>query len=449
MKHQFLSIKQLFNLAVCAFGIQFAGALMMSNMSSVYRFLGAVGGELPHLWLAAPISGLLIQPLIGQLSDDTLTRYGKRRPYIFVWGVIAFSCFAAITLVNHLWVAALLFWGIGCSINGITEALRALVADVAPNSQKTQAFSWQTILAGIGATLAGILPWFLERVQPNAIHNKLFNFNVIPFSIQLSFILGGSILLVCMLWTIYRTKEKPATHIEILRRQHQQNKKKFLKRIYRFFREIILSIKKTPEVIRKFVIIQIFTWVGMFTMWLYLTLAIAEHIYGLIPEATVVNHPDYAALLESSTIETDIYYGIYQFVSILYAIFIFFIGSKISAKLMHGVSLIVGAMGLIMIGLVHHDIFLLLSAVAVGIMWGSIMTLPYAIVTAGVPRSKIGVYLGIFNITITLPQIFCGLFLGYIHTYIFHGSAMDDIFFAGFSIFIAGGLLILQSLKER
>jgi maltose/moltooligosaccharide transporter len=443
MKNKLLNKKQLFDLAVCAFGIQFASSLLMSNMSSIYKFMGAGGGALSYLWLAAPISGLIIQPLIGQLSDDTLTRYGKRRPYIFFWGVVAFICFCSLPLLSRLWMVAILFWGIGCSINGITEALRALIGDITSNQQKAEAFAWQTVFAGIGAAIAAIFPWWLQGISGN-----LFIFNFIPIGIQEAFVLGGVVLVICMLWTLRHIKEKPAKYIDILRLQHQRDRGNPIKRGRRFLRTIILNIKKSPKVIRDFLSVQLFTWVGIFGMWLYFTLAIAQNIYGLPPGADIINHPQYAVLLANSTVQVDIYLGIYQFVSVLYAVILPRIANSISPRLVHAFSLLIGSLGIITVGLAHDEISVILSMIAIGIMWGSIMTMPYAIITTGIPRGKMGIYLGIFNATITVPQILGGFFLGGIHSKIFHGHAAYSLIFAGALIFIAAVILMRQVQRQ-
>jgi maltose/moltooligosaccharide transporter len=451
MTKQLLTTRQLFHLAVCAFGIQFASSLMMANMSSIFKFFGAASGNLPYLWLAAPVSGLVIQPLIGQLSDDTLTRYGKRRPYILVWSLITFLCFSLIPLVKHLWLMVILFWGIGCGINGVTEALRALIGDITPGQQKTQAFSWQTIFAGSGATLAAILPYFFFKWEYcwQEFLKKLPSFNLVPYSIQMAFVLGGSILLGSVLWTLSRIQEPHVAQVVSLRKHYQTTKASFSRKVKHFFGQLTVSIEKLPIVIRKFIVVQVFTWIGLYSMWLYFTLAIAQHIYGLPVGADVTQNVHYAEILENSTIKTGVYFGIYQFVSIFYAIGLPFLVKKVDPKLIHAASLLIGAIGLIIIVVAHTGLMIVIGVVAIGIMWGSIMTLPYAIVTAGVPRSKMGVYLGIFNITITAPQIICGLSLGFIYTTIFHNHAIYCILLAGVSIFIAGSLLVWQCKKER
>jgi maltose/moltooligosaccharide transporter len=448
MKDKLLTTQNLFDLAVCAFGIQFASSLMMANMSSIYKFFGAEGGDLPYLWLAAPISGLLIQPIIGQLSDDTLTRYGKRRPYLFFWGLITFICFSLIPLARNLWLMVILFWGIGCGINGMTEALRALIGDITANQQKTQAFSWQTIFAGIGATIAAVLPYLLSKSDFLSTYcRRLFNCGHIPFSIQLAFILGGVVLAACVLWTLYRIKEKSISRIEAVRKRHQHHQAT-IKKIKYLFPQLILSIKKLPLVLRQFLIIQVFTWIGLYSMWLYFTLAIAQHVYGLPMSAHAMQDPNYAIILEKSTIRTGIYFGAYQFVSILYAMWLPILANRISPKLIHAVSLIIGAVGLMIVVVARVEVVIIFGVIAIGIMWGSIMTMPYAIVTAGMPRGKMGVYLGIFNITITVPQIICGLFLGFIYTVFFKGHAIYCLLLAGVSILIAGILLARQFSRD-
>lgn len=446
MKIKLLTMYQLIGLAVCAFGIQFANSLQMANMSSVYKFLGVSSEELPYLWLAAPITGLLIQSIIGQLSDDTFTRYGKRRPYLLFWGLVAFLCFILLPIVNHLWVVAILFWGISCSVNGLTEALRALVGDITPNQQKADAFSWQTIFSCLGAAIAAALPWLLERNLFIAIFP---NHNHIPIAIKPAFILGGMILLTCMSWTVYQIRERPAAHISVLNKYRSQYKKKLGKKIQRFILQIIISIKKMPIIIHQFILVQIFTWIGIFSMWLYFSLNISQQIYGLPPGIDITEDQHYLSLLEQGSLTAGVYFGLFQMVSAFYAMLLPLLAERVSPRFIHAVSLIIGAMGLINMGFTHTRYFTLLNITLIGIMWGSIMTLPYAIVSAELPRSKMGIYLGIFNITITLPQIIVGLFLGPLYTNIFHSHAAYTMVFAGVSILLAGIILLKQVLPNK
>jgi len=437
-----LNLFQLISLGICAFGVQFISSLQMANTSSVYKFLGATSSSLPFLWLAAPITGMIMQPLIGQLSDDTSTRFGKRRPYLLGWAIITFTCLCLLPFSTTVLMAALLFWLIGCSLNGCMESMRALAGDIAPNEQKTTAFAWQTILSGIGAAVAALLPWILEHFITA---EKIFSYNALPFAVQLSFFLGAFILIACIFWVCWAIQEKVPTHSELLKKQHQQKKINFFRLVYHLFQQIFVSIKKTPPVIRRFVPTQIFTWTGIFIIWLYFSMALAQHVYGLPVGVVVTGNKGFEAILTESTVDTGFYFGIYQFVSVLYAMLLPSLSQKIPSRLLHGISLIIGALSLILFSLVHHWLLISLCMVGVGIMWGSVTVLPVAIVAAEIPRTKMGIYLGIFNITVTLPQIAVGFLLGPITAYLFQGHTIYTIILAGISLMI-GGLLMVQQV---
>src|SRR6185312_3167509 len=414
MGRNLLSNKQLFNLSLFAFGLQFANMLQLSNMSSLYKFLGAASGNLPYLWLAAPVSGLIMQPLIGQLSDNTCSRYGKRRPYLFVWGIVAVIAFCILPLSPSVAIAAVCLWIIGFSVNGCQEALRALTGDITPNKQKATAFAWQTIFAGLGAGASALIPYFVKHSI--AVSNNVFFINKIPFSLQATFFMGASILLICILWTVCAVKEKPPPHPRLLVSR-------------RFFYELRGNIKCFPPVIKKFMPIQFFTWVGLFTFWLYFTLGLAQHVYGLPIDGEIINSTNYAIILEKATIQAGIYFSVYQWVSVFYAVLLPSLANKYSLKFLHAISLIIGAISIIVASMTQSTLLIIFCMLGVGILWGSIMTLPYAIVSAELPKSKMGVYLGVFNISVTLPQIAAGIFLGFLHTRIFASQAFHTVVF--------------------
>jgi len=447
MRDKLLPSLQLVYLAICSFGIQFASSLQMANTSSVYKFLGVESSSLPYLWLAAPIAGLIMQPLIGQMSDDTLTRYGKRRPYLLTWGIITCLGFCLLPLVDSIQFAVILFWLIGFSINACMEALRALTGDIVPNLQKTQAFSWQTILAGIGAGFAAILPWLLE---PHVAHwHSFFTFTKIPFSIQAAFLLGGILLLSSIIWTCQSVKEKRPTHQELLKKQKESKQTNTVRRLFNFAHQIITNLNHLPKIIKDFIGIQIFTWVSLFCLWLFFSLALAQHVYGLPIGADIIHNPEYKNIMTKSAVKTDFYFSIYQFTSVIYAIALPKLTQIIKTKLLYGFSLLIGAISLISITFCYHNFAMIMAMFGIGIMWGGITVLPYAMVSAEVPRSKMGIYLGIFNITITLPQILVGVIIGPIFIHIFHRHAIYVILIAGISMLIASLMTLSQVTSLR
>jgi len=437
-----LNIIQLFYLSLCGFGIQFASSLQMTNTSSLFKFLGAESGEIGYLWLAAPIAGLIIQPVVGQFSDSTMTRYGKRIPYIFIWVILSSLALFALPFCNALWLAASVVLILSCSINGCTEALRALLGDIAPNEQKATAFAWQTIFSGVGAGIAAILPSILAHIQiiPKANQSA----GKVPMGLQISLLVGGVVLLISMLVMVRNIREKTFVKSHLLHDLQIMRHRTHLEKVLGAFRELFKNIKRMPKVIKDFSIVQVFTWTGMFCLWLYFGIAIAQHIFGLPAGANVADNPDYQRLLEKGTIEAGICFGIYQFVSVVYALLLPKLAELTSPRAIHALSLIAGAICLVAILFTDHLWVIYGMMVGVGIMWGSIMTMPYAIISAELPRSKMGVYLGIFNITITLPQIVGGLFMGAITAKIFHNHAIYSVVLGGVFILISGIILLYQ-----
>jgi len=437
-----LNFKQLFYLSVCGFGIQFASSLQMTNTSSLFKFLGAESGEIGYLWLAAPIAGLIIQPVVGQFSDSTMTRFGKRIPYIFVWVLLSSLALFLLPFSKVLWLAAMVVLILSCSINGCTEALRALIGDIAPNEQKATAFAWQTVFSGVGAAIAALLPWALAHMHlfPKANEST----EKVPMVLQVSLLIGGIILLVSMLIMVRKIQEKAFVKSHLLYDLQIMRHRSHAEKIYGAFRELFKNIKRMPKVIKDFSIVQVFTWTGMFCIWLYFGIGLAQHAFGLPAGAEISANPVYQRLLEKGTIEAGICFGIYQFVSVLYAFVLPKLAELTTPRVVHALSLIAGALSLIAIIFTKYLVLIYVAMIGVGIMWGSIMTMPYAIISAELPRSKMGVYLGIFNITITLPQILGGLFMGAVTEKIFHGHAMYSVVLGGILILISGLIMLYQ-----
>ncbi len=441
------NLREIFNLAICAFGIQFATALQMANMSSIYKLLGAASSELSYLWLAAPISGLLVQPLVGQLSDSTESRFGKRIPYIFVWGLLACISLLMMSFSSTLLMAAILMWLLDCSINGCTEILRALTADIIPNSKKSTAFAMQTAFAGIGAGIAATLPWLLEKKSYfTAITASQY---LIPLSIKYSFITGSLVLLICVTYLLFTIKEKPSISTPRMVRKSNQTKGDNSKKIILFFKEIIFNIWHMPNVIKNLYLVQILTWTGLFCLFLYFSIAIANRYFHVPSGIPLEHHFQFSRLFTKGIEWAGLCYGIYQFVSVIYAFLLPKIAEKTSTRFAYGISLICGALGMISIGFFSSPEYLIISMLGIGMMWGGVMTMPYAIISAELPKNKMGVYLGIFNITITFPQILAGLFLGIITSKIFHNNAIYTLMMGGVLILFSGVLMLIQNYSYK
>lgn len=442
MTQKFLTLKQLLYLSICAFGLQFANSLQMAGTSSLYKFLGAHSSDLSLLWLAAPISGLIIQPIVGQFSDSTVTRYGKRIPYIFIWGILGCLSLLLLPLSTTVWFAALLMWLLSCSHNGCTEALRALIGDITPNQQKARTFALQTIFAGIGAGIAALLPNFLTQILHIGIGDQ--NLHEVPRSLQISFFIAGLVFILCIIVTVTKIKERAFNKANLLRHQKELHKKSRTQDFYQNLKEIYQHVRHLPRVIRQLSIVQMFCWFGIFCFWLYFGIAVAQQIYGMPLHASLTTDANAAQLLEKATIWTGVCFGVYQFVSVIFAILIPYLTNKISPKILHGVSLFIGGISILTCSLAHHHQTLIVNMIGFGILWGSVMTMPYVIIASEVSRAKMGLYMGIFNISITLPQIISGFSLGFITSRIFNGHAMYAIVLSGLMILVSASLLLYQ-----
>ncbi len=246
-----LNFWQLWNLTFGFFGVQFGWALQMANTSAIYEYLGANPEQIPMLWLAAPLSGLIAQPIIGYFSDRTWTFLGRRRPYFFVGAILASVALLLMPNSSSLWMAAGLLWILDTSINITTEPFRAFLTDSLPEKQRTKGFSMQSFFIGCGAVVAAVLPWLLDNI----------------FGIKLSFYIGAAIFLASITWTVFNTEESPPEQPAKL--QENQN-----------FQEIFLLIKKMPTTMKQLAWVQFFTWLGMFAVFLYFPTAVAHEIFG-------------------------------------------------------------------------------------------------------------------------------------------------------------------------
>lgn len=437
---KYFTNKILLNLAIFAFGIQFSNSLLLANLGSLYKFLGASGGILPYLGLAAPLSGLIIQPLIGHLSDDTTSHWGKRRPYLLFWSLLGIMACFCISWINSLLSAFILLWILGCSINGVSELLRALTGDIVINKDKPAAFSLQTVSSGLGATIAVSIPYIINKL----ISPAKFSIHSLPLAIKIAFITAAVVWSFSIYWLWQRVKEKPLSHQALLTNLQTKYNFKIGFKTKHFWHSLYCNIINMPKTMRQLVVIQFFTWIGLYAMWLYFSVAIAQHLYGL-PIHYLKTNPDNILMLNKGAMQSNLYFGIYQFVSIIYALNLPWLSKYFSQYSIHGVSLCIGAVGLLVVCITHNPSAIGLWMVAVGILWGSVMTLPYAIISESLPSNKMGVYFGIFNISITLPQIIAGCLLPLFYNSIFFHHAIAVIIFSAVSIFTAGAITLYQT----
>ena len=420
------SFWQIWNMSFGFLGIQFGFGLQLANMSAIYEVLGATPDKLPLLWLAAPLSGLIIQPLIGNASDRTWTRLGRRRPYFLVGAVLSSAMLLLMPSSSTLWMAATALWILDASINVSMEPFRAFVADMLPEGQRTAGFAMQSLFIGLGAVVASALPWLLT----NVFHLSQGNGgpHTIPPSVRLSFYIGAAAFLGAVLWTIFTTKEYPPENMDEFRAM-QKNHSGLLETL----REIAQAWGEMPPTMLKIGLVQLMSFMGLFCMWLYLGVAVAHNIFG----ATSPDQPAYRAGIEWAGLCAGAYNG----VCFVFSFAIPTLAKHFGRKYTHMICLFCGAIGLISVILIHSKYTLLLSMVGVGIAWASILSMPYAILAAVLPPGRTGVYMGIFNFFVVVPEIVASLFFGWIMIHFLHNNRILAVVAGGVCMLIAVALM--------
>jgi len=426
-----LQFWQIWNMSFGFLGIQFGWGLQMANMSAIYEYLGAGAEQIPMLWLAAPLTGLIVQPVIGNLSDRTWNRLGRRRPY-FLTGAIL-SSFALIMMPNSsaLWMAAGLLWILDASINISMEPFRAFVADMLPEKQRTRGFAMQSFFIGLGAVVASALPWILTNIFNFG--SESVNGSNIPVTVKWSFYVGAAAFLGAVLWTIIRTKEYPPDDPGLFKKKNRENRGVII-----FSREIIKAVIEMPVTMRRLAWVQFFTWMGLFCMWLYFTVAVAHNVFG----AADTGSPLYKEGQEWA----GICFAMYSLVCFLFSFFIPRIVDLIGKKWTHTLCLLCGAAGLLFVGIIHNQYLLLISMTGVGIAWASILSMPYAILSGAIPPERTGVYMGIFNFFIVLPEIIASLVFGWFMMHVLDNNRLLAVLAGGIFMIIAA--LLTLRVKE-
>jgi len=410
------------------FGIQFGFALQNGQASRILQNFGADVHHLSWFWLAAPLTGMIVQPIIGYYSDRTWTSLGRRRPYFLAGAILA--AIALVLMPNAdvltsgfippLFVGAGILMIMDASFNVSMEPFRALVADLLPSDQRTLGFSVQTFLIGLGAILGSTLPYILAEG---------FNVDKVPAAgevaenVTLSFYIGAVAFLIAILWTVTTTKEFPPDEYE--KEDHGQVAAR------KGLSQIISDFAGMPRTMKQLGLVQFFSWFALFSMWVFSTPAIATHVYGLSEQDTS------SAEYQDAGNWVGIIFGVYNGVSAVYALLLPFIAYKFGRKNTHAFSLVAGGLGLISIYFIHDPKLLLLSMVGVGIAWASILAMPYAILAGAIPPRKMGIYMGVFHFFITLPQIVNGIIGGPVVKYFYNSHAIYSLVTAGVFLIIA------------
>jgi len=327
MERSRLSFWQIWNMNFGFFGIQFGWGLQMANMSAIYEFLGAKADQIPILWLAAPLTGLLLQPIVGQLSDNTWTRLGRRRPFFLVGALLSTMALTLMPNSSAIWMAAGLLWIMDASINISMEPFRAFVADLLPDDQRTQGFAMQSLFIGLGAVLATALPWLLTNV-----FGVVADEGAIPPTVRYSFYIGAATFISAVLWTISTTKEYPPEDMEAFRRQKQETGG-----LGHLAREILVNIRDMPKTMRQLAWVQIFTWLGLFCMWLFFGVAVARNVLGATDEGS--------ALYREGIEWGGVCFATYAAVCFAFSFVLPGMARRLSRKTTHTLCLVAGALG--------------------------------------------------------------------------------------------------------
>ena len=489
MKKRKLSFWEIWNMSFGFLGIQFGFALQNANVSRIFETLGAKIDEIPILWIAAPLTGLLVQPIIGYMSDRTWTKLGRRRPYFLIGAIL--STIALFIMPNSpvLWVAALMLWILDLSINISMEPFRAFVADNLSNEQRTQGFAMQSFFIGVGAVVGSILPWLLSNVFH--ISNTAPE-GVIPDSVKWSFYIGGAVFLTTILWTVFRSKEyspeeMAAFHEEdekkIVPENHSENIQSKLQKagwlllilgsiflvyltnneldkalyilagglifvgltfiisnifisrgISNAFTQINADLMSMPKTMQQLAWVQFFTWFALFAMWIYTTQAVTHHIFHASDTTSKLYNEgaDWVGVLFT------VYNGIAAVVAFLLPV----IAKKTSRKFTHFLALILGGLGLLSFYFITNHHLLLTSMIGVGIAWASILSMPYAMLSSALPPDKMGYYMGVFNFFIVIPQLIAATILGFMVKNWFHNDPVYALVVGGFSMILAAILTL-------
>ena len=416
---------QLWNMNVGFLGIQFGWGLQMANMSSIFEHLGARAHEIPILWLAAPLTGLLVQPIVGNLSDYTWGPLGRRRPYLLAGAILASVALVLMPHCSALWMAAGLLWLLDTSANVSMVPFRAFVGDLLPQKQRTQGFAMQSVMVGIGAIAASSMPWLLNHLF--AVDPTTNSVRQIPLTVEISFYLGAGLFLSTILWTIITTPERPPKNLDRFE-QLKEERGGF----FNSLQEIWQALQHIPPTMQQLAWVQIFTWLGIFCFFIYFPPAVARNIFG----AT-----DLDSTLYSQGIEwAGLCFAAFNTVCILFSFLLPVLTRRISRRAVHSFCLACGGISLILLVLIHQPGLLLVVMVGFGMTWASAQSIPYAILTHAIPTQQRGIYQGIFNFFIVLPEIGVSLTFGWVMQYLLHDNRLMAVVLGGVFLLIAAVL---------
>ena len=425
-----LSFWQIFNMCFGFFGIQFGWSLQMGNMSAIYEFLGAKPEDIPGLWLAAPMTGLIVQPIIGYFSDRTWhPKLGRRRPFFLIGAILSSALLFVMPNSSTVWMAAGVLWILDSSINVTMEPFRAFVADNLNEKQRSFGFSMQSMFIGLASFIAGYLPQLL--VNWFGVSRDKIN-GTIPQNILLSFYIGAAVFFVAVMYTILRSKEYPPSENSS---NHDETPKLSI------FAEIADSIKNMPVQMKRLALVNFITWPGLFLMWFYYSTGVATQLFH---GDTVTNSNAYTMGLEHANTTS----AILNLVTFGFSFTLSFWVGLLGKKYTHAICLLLGGIGLISVYYITNVNYLFLSMGLVGIAWASILSMPYSMLAGFIPEQKMGIYMGIFNFFIVLPEIIASLTFGKIMTNYLDNNRLLAVLIGG-CLLIFASLVCITIIKEE
>ena len=424
-----MSVLQIIFMSFGFLGIQFGFALQNGNTSRILRSFGADVEQLPMFWIVAPLVGMIVQPIIGHYSDRTWNKLGRRKPYFLVGAIL--SSIALVVLPNSglltsilpvLWMGAGMVMIMDASFNVSMEPFRALVADNLPESQRTSGFAIQTFLIGIGAVVGSALPSLLAQMG----FSQEAGASGVADNIRYSFYIGAVVFMAAILVTVFFSKEYPPEQYAQYHGQADTDVKEKSS-----LWDIFTDFKNMPRTMKQLGLVQFFSWFALFSMWVFTTDAVATHVYGLTGEYSKSIEYNTAGNVVSSA------FGVYNLVAAVYALCLPLLAKFLGRKGTHAFSLLAGGVGLLSIYFIKDPALLTYSMIGVGLAWASILAMPYVILSGSIPAGKLGIYMGIFNFFITLPQIVNGIFGGFIVKHFYNGQSIYAIVLAGFLLICA------------
>lgn len=425
-------------------GIQFGFALQGGYMSRIFQTLGAAPEEIPGLWIAAPLTGLIVQPIIGFLSDRTWSlRFGRRKPYFLIGAILSSIALFFVPYSPTLWIAAGFLWMLDASINISMEPFRALVADKLPESQRSYGFILQTLIIGIGTWVASNLPWMVSQLG----FNDDAAVTGIPMNVKVAFAIGAVVFLGSILYTIFTTEEYPPSDEEAFQKEKKNGN---------FIKDFWSSVTSMSPTMLKLGLIQFFSWFAFFTMWSMATPALTATVFNAPAPSEALSKVDpvaFEAMNKSFQVAADSVgsnMGIYGLTSMLFALALTFYAAKYSVnrKWVHLVSLVAGGAGFILMGFLPSPDYLWLCFALIGFAWGSILSMPYAMLSSTVDENKMGLMMGLFNMFIVIPQIIAALGGVNALSKIFGDGPIAPMLLAGSSLVLAGLLNLILTDKQ-